>query len=60
MSHPRSPNHVQAFSSSERQRTLKLVELQALNQAETLKQEGNKLYADDDLEPAVVRPGPLL
>ncbi len=32
--------------------------LQALKQAETLKQEGNKLYADDDLEPAVVRAGP--
>ncbi|CAL5229198.1 g12480 [Coccomyxa viridis] len=27
----------------------------ALKQAETLKQEGNKLYADDDLEPAVAK-----
>ena len=28
--------------------------LQALSKAEQLKQEGNKLYADDDLEAAVV------
>ena len=29
--------------------------LQALEEAEASKQEGNKLYANDDLEPAVVR-----
>ena len=32
--------------------------LQAIEKAEALKQEGNKLYADDELELAVVRPVP--
>ena len=30
--------------------------MQALGEAEQLKQDGNKLYAADDLEAAVVRP----
>ena len=51
---------LQKSTSPFRKGVTQLWVLQALAKAETLKQEGNKLYADDDLELAVVRPVPYL